>query len=180
VTLADRPGAPTSPAPRASPPANSPGVDGRRLEQEAFFHRHYPELAGWAAGLLRDRDAATDVASEAFVRLLPAWNRATDRRAFLYATAANLVRDRWRRESTRRRYLPFLQQQAADAAPEHDMTVRDLVDRLPERTKIPILLHYYADLTADDIAVQLGRPAGTVRRHLAEGRAALRTALESS
>ena len=155
------------------------GVD-RELEQEAFLRRHYPPLAGWAAALLADRDGGMEVASEAFVRLLPAWGRAEDPRAFLYTTAANLVRDRWRREGTRRRGLAFLRQAVQITVPAHDGSVRDLVERLPERTRVPVLLHYYADLSTDDIARQLGRPAGTIRRLLAEGRASLRDAMEDS
>jgi RNA polymerase sigma-70 factor (ECF subfamily) len=163
---------------RPTAPSPAPPQGGR--EQEAFFQRHYADLAGWAAALMRDRDAGVEIASEAFVKLLPAWDRANDRRAFLYTTAANLIRDRWRRESTRRRFLPFVQQQAPLVTQEHDGSLRDLVNRLPNRTRVPILLHYYADLSADDIADQIGRPAGTVRRLLAEGRAALRAAMEET
>ena len=152
----------------------------REREQEAFFRRHYPALAGWTASLTGDRGAGEEIAAEAFVRLLGAWNRADDPRAFLYTAAANLVRDRWRRDGTRRRAMPFLRQSVPAAEPAHDGSVRDLVDRLPDRTRVPVLLHYYADLSAEDIARHLGRPPATVRRQLSEGRAALRRALEDS
>jgi RNA polymerase sigma-70 factor (ECF subfamily) len=108
------------------------------------------------------------------------WRRAENPRALLYTTAANLVRDRWRREQTRRRSLPLLRQRASVVVPAHDGSIRDLVDRLPERTRVPVLLHYYADLSVHDIASELGRPEGTVRRLLAEGRAALRQALSEA
>jgi RNA polymerase sigma-70 factor (ECF subfamily) len=101
-------------------------------------------------------------------------------RALLYTTAANLIRDRWRREQTRRRALPFLRQRASVVAPAHDGSIRDLVDRLPERTRVPVLLHYYADVSVHDIARELGRPEGTVRRLLTEGRDALRQALSEA
>jgi RNA polymerase sigma-70 factor (ECF subfamily) len=147
-------------------------------EQEAFFMQQYPRLAGWAAALLGEEEAGRDVASEAFARLLPRWERVDDRAGFLYAVAANLARDRWRRAATHRRFLPFLVHAAVPEQPGPDTTVRDLVDRLPDRTRVPVLLHYYADMPADTIAAHLGKPPSTVRRLLAEGRAALRQALE--
>jgi RNA polymerase sigma-70 factor (ECF subfamily) len=151
-----------------------------QAEQEAFFRAHFPAVAGWSAALLGDAEAGRDVAGEAFVRLLSRWGRVDEPRAFLYVTAANLVRDRWRRDATRRRGLALLRHSSPASAPAHDGSLRDLVDRLPERTRVPVLLHYYADLSAEDIARQLGRPPGTVRRLLAEGRSALRQALEDS
>jgi len=149
-------------------------------EQEAFFRAHFPALAGWAAALVGDAEAGRDVASEAFVRLLARWDRVSERRAFLYVTAANLVRDRWRRDGSRRRALSLLRQSTPASEPAHDDSLRDVVERLPARTRVPLLLHYYADLSAEDIARQLDRPPGTVRRLLAEGRDALRQALEAS
>ena len=149
-------------------------------EQETFFRGHFPPLAGWCAALVGDADAGRDIAAEAFARLLPRWSRVSERRAFLYTTAANLVRDRWRRESSRTRAVGFLRQSTPTSVDAHDGSLRDLVDRLPERTRVPVLLHYYADLSADDIARELGRPPGTVRRLLTEGRTALRSALEDS
>jgi RNA polymerase sigma-70 factor (ECF subfamily) len=152
----------------------------RDAEQEAFFRAHYPSLAGWAAGLVGDADAGRDLASEAFVRLLGRWPKVAEPRAFLYVTTANLVRDRWRRTGSRRRAMDLLHTTAATSVDAHDSSLRDLIDRLPERTRVPVLLHYYADISAEDIASTLGRPAGTVRRLLAEGRAALRAALEEA
>lgn len=152
----------------------------RDAEQEAFFRAHYPPLAGWAAGLVGDPEVGRDLASEAFVRLLTRWTKVTEPRGFLYATTVNLVRDRWRRGGSHRRAMGLLDAAAATSVDAHDGSLRDLIDRLPERTRVPVLLHYYADMSAEDIADALGRPAGTVRRLLAEGRAALRLALEES
>lgn len=148
--------------------------------QEACFRAHYPALAGWAGALTGDRDVGLEVASDAFVRLLGAWPRVQDPRAFLYTAAANLVRDRWRRDQSRRRAWPFIQQSSRASAPATDPSLRDLVDRLPPRTRVPVLLHYCADLSAEDIARQLGQSAPTVRRLLAEARDLLRVALEES
>jgi RNA polymerase sigma-70 factor (ECF subfamily) len=63
---------------------------------------------------------------------------------FLFVTAANLVRDHWRRLERGRRAIrrstreEFVQQQP-DAA---DPSVRLLVQSLPERLRDPVLLYY--------------------------------------
>ena len=59
-----------------------------------------------------------------------------------------------------------------------DPWLRDLVDRLPEKLRQPVLLHYYADLPIETVAILLDRPAGTVRRQLHEARTAMATDLQ--
>lgn len=146
-------------------------------EQEAFFRREFPALAGWAGALVGDADVGRDIASDAFVRLLPRWAKVEDRRGYLYVTAANAVRDRWRRKVTRTRNAHLLTAPASqtDAADAH--AVRDAVQRLPSRLRVPVLLYFYADMSTADIARHLNKPAGTVRRWLAEAHQALALAL---
>lgn len=149
----------------------------REQEQEALFLREFPRLAGWCGALLGDRDAGLDVAADAFTRLLPRWAKVTDHRGYLYVTAANTIRDRWRRSATRARSAHLLVQ--AEAAPDIAAAhaVRDAVSRLPARLRVPVLLYFYADMTTGDIAKHLDRPPGTVRRWLAEAHKALALAL---
>jgi RNA polymerase sigma-70 factor (ECF subfamily) len=54
------------------------------------------------------------------------------------------------------------------------------VRTLPERLRDVVLLHYFADLTVEDVATAVNRPAGSVKRQLSEARAALATALATS
>lgn len=52
--------------------------------------------------------------------------------------------------------------------------------RLPDPARVPVLLHYYADMTAEDIARHLNRPPGSVRRQLTQARQSLRTQMEDA
>ena len=52
--------------------------------------------------------------------------------------------------------------------------------RLPERMRVPVLLHYYADLSIAEVASALHRPEGTVKRMLYDARARLLNMIESS
>ena len=85
--------------------AGAPGAAAAALTRDeaarVLWNQHYGPLAGWCAALVGDRDAAHDIASEAFTRLLSRWLTVHDPKGYLYVTATNLVRDRWRRRAAR-------------------------------------------------------------------------------
>ena len=63
---------------------------------------------------------------------------------------------------------------------ERDASVRSAVARLDEPYREVVALRFFADLSLDEIAVQTGRPLGTVKTHLHRGLLRLRTAVEGS
>lgn len=140
-----------------------------------LFRAHYGQLAGWTARLVGDREVAHEVAAEAFTRLLSRWTTVQDPKPWLYMTATNLVRDRWRRQEREARALSKVA--AVGAQPAPDTSVRDLVERLPDRLRAPVLLHYYADLPVREVARVLKRPEGTIKRALYDARAHLHEAM---
>jgi RNA polymerase sigma-70 factor, ECF subfamily len=148
------------------------GEAARRARAAELFDEYYAPLAGWAAAALGNESAGHDVASEAFTRMYARLLSVRTPRAFLYTVAANLVRDHWRRETRERGVTTALTAQAY-YRPGPDRSTRDIVDRLPERLRLPVLLHYYADLPVAEIAKVLGKPPGTVKRTLSDARAAL-------
>lgn len=143
-----------------------------------LWNLHYAPLAGWCAALVGDRDAAHDIASEAFARLLSRWVTVHDPKGYLYVTATNLVRDRWRREQRERKLYERLEQTTPASTPAVDPWLRDLVERLPDRMRAPVLLHYYADMSIAEVAGALHRPEGTIKRILFDARARLHGMLE--
>jgi RNA polymerase sigma-70 factor (ECF subfamily) len=143
-----------------------------------LWNQHYAPLAGWCASLVGDRDAAHDIASEAFARLLSKWFTVHDPKGYLYVTASNLVRDRWRREQRDRKLQARLEETTAVSTPACDPWMRDLVERLPERLRTPVLLHYWADMSVAEIAAALRKPEGTVKRMLHDARHRLHGWLE--
>ena len=160
------------------------GADDAASAREAaalvLWNEHYATLAGWCASLVGDRDAAHDIASEAFTRLLSKWITVHDPKGYLYVTASNLVRDRWRREQRDRKLQARLEETTPVSTPASDPWLRDLVERLPERLRTPVLLHYYADMSVAEVAAALRKPEGTVKRMLFDARARLAGWLEAA
>lgn len=159
---------------------SAPGRDAVRQVYDAHFGR----LVGWTVRLVGDPDLAHDFATEAFVRLLRSNGSVAEPRAWLYAVTANLVRDHWR--SRGRESAAFARHGVSDSGdggghdPTTRLTVREAVEALPDRFRLVVLLHYYADLPVATVARQLGKSEGAVKRDLFEARHRMATLLEDA
>ena len=157
------------------------GEPDREPTPRELFEVFYPRLAGWAAKLVGDREVAHEIATEAFTRLLPRWKTVHDPRAWLYMTAGNLARDHWRKQGRERAAYQRMGT-PDDAVPPVDValrvTVRDLVEALPDRLRLPVLLHYYADLPVAQVAALMQVAEGTVKRALFDARAIMARQLQ--
>ncbi|TDU05500.1 RNA polymerase sigma-70 factor (ECF subfamily) [Streptomyces sp. 846.5] len=145
-----------------------------------LFAALYPALAGWCRRLTDDDGTAHEIAAEAFTRLWARWTNVEEPRGFLYVTAANLVRDHWRRLERERRALRRVTAEAVvngQSGEGADPSVRLLVQSLPLRLRTPVLLYYYADLPIREVAVLTGRKEGTVKADLHAARELLRSRL---
>ncbi len=78
-----------------------------RVDFDATFDAHYPDLVRYCQRLTGDRDVAEDVAQESLVRLFDRGveGAAHGIRAWLFKTATHLVRDRYRVGRNRKRLL---------------------------------------------------------------------------
>ncbi|MFI8233200.1 RNA polymerase sigma factor [Streptomyces sp. NPDC085900] len=154
----------------------------REKAASELFAALYPRLAGWVRRLVDDDETAHEIASEAFTRLWARWTTVAEPNGFLYVTAANIVRDHWRKLERERRAVRRAKTEAVVAPhPEQtDPSVRLLVQSLPERLRVPILLHYYADMPIREVAALTGRREGTVKADLHAARELLRAHLRRS
>ena len=81
----------------------SRAIAGDRMSQaefELFYLRTSPKLHGYLCRLSQDSATADEVLQEAFIRMINSPATLADdlsRKAYLYKTATNILRDRWRR-----------------------------------------------------------------------------------
>jgi len=142
-------------------------------EFKVFFAAEFPRLAGYCLRLLGDEQLARDTAQEALVRVWSRWVGVRDPHAYVYLVATNLVRNEWRDRSRRAEALKRVAETRPDAYLDNDGGVRDAVERLPDRLRVAVLLHYFADLPVAEVARLIHRPVGSVKQRLHEARSRL-------
>jgi RNA polymerase sigma-70 factor, ECF subfamily len=133
----------------------------------------YRDLAfAYAFARLRDRDEAEDVAQEAFVRAFLGLDRlrgSASWEAWIMRIVRNLCHDALRRQRVRR--SEPLDEEYLDTGPspemlaiaqEHRRELSAAVAALPEKYRIPLMMHYASGRTYREIAVALELPQSTV------------------
>ena len=154
---------------------------GDALTFEEFFEREKGELYGALCLITRNRHEAEEITQDTFVRLLERWDRVgilEDPRGYLYRTAMNAVRSRYRRALlAAKRTVGVTQRDDAIAAVDaRDVAVRALAELSP-RQRAAVVLIDLLGYTSDEAARMLGIRPSTVRMHASRGHAALKVAM---
>lgn len=154
--------------------------------QPPTFHSLYEgnanDIFRFARFLTRSDDAAADITSETFLR---AWAgrdtiRATTARAYLFAIARNLCRDRAR--SARQWPEAPMPDRAVGPAAEARVELRRTLDAaatLPDAYREPLLLAA-SGVSFDEIGAILGISANTVKIRVHRARLKLAAAVETA
>jgi RNA polymerase sigma-70 factor (ECF subfamily) len=142
-----------------------------------FYHASYRRLAAQVYAYVGSAAEAEDAVQEAYLRAWRRWSvvsRYDDPVAWVRRVAWNLATSHLRRLATAARVLR--RQRPADPvaalSPNHVALVAAL-RTLPPRQRQAIVLHYIADMSVADVAVELGTPRNTVLSWLSRGRARL-------
>lgn len=165
---------------------------------EHLVRAHQDRVFSIALRLTGDPADAEEVAQDAFVRAYRAFAgydesriRGIQLRPWLATIAVNLARNVGRRARSRPATgaLPETAVPADDprSRPEAVVARREsaarwagLVLELPERYRVPIVLHHVDDLSYPEMAEVLGRPEGTLKAQVHRGLAMLRAALAAA
>jgi RNA polymerase sigma-70 factor (ECF subfamily) len=149
----------------------------------AFCESLSGRLVGSLTLFCGDRGAAEELAQDAFVRALERWDEVAVMaapEAWVYRTAFNLARSRYRRRSAEQRggqRLAAASRTIADLPDTADaVMLRGLVAALPERQRAAIVARFYAGLSVDEAAEALDCAPGTVRALTHQAMTKLRSA----
>ena len=145
----------------------------------AVFRRHAKTVYRLCYTYLGNAADAEDAVQTVFAKLLckpRRFNDAEHEKAWLIVCAQNHCRDMLR--SASRRCAAELPDDVPDdrTAADGDETL-EAVLALPPKYKTCVYLYYYEGYRTADIALITGTPASTVRSHLSEARALLKTML---
>jgi RNA polymerase sigma factor (sigma-70 family) len=149
---------------------------------EAFYEAENRTLFRRLWLITGNRSEAEEIMQDAFVRLLERWDRIDqlkDPTAYLYRTAMNVFRRRYRRSALAFRKT-FAPETARDEFAEAD--ARDLVRRalstLSPRQRAALVLTELEGMSSKEAGDALGIAPSTVRALATQGRTAFRTLME--
>jgi RNA polymerase sigma-70 factor (ECF subfamily) len=150
------------------------------MEFEDLYRQHAQAVYRFAVSVTRQREAAEDLTSEAFLALhrqlatidqsqLPGW---------LLTVVRNRARDWWRHRVVEERYaalnVPAIVEPAGRTLPL-EQWILDSADLKPVH-RTCLMLRYVYDMTRVEIAAQLGLTETQVKGHLQYGLSLLRKA----
>lgn len=160
----------------------APNLDAEQTTFADFFDREKLGLYTAMCLVTHDAHEAEEIAQDSFVRVLEKWDRVAamaDPRGYLYRTAMNVFRSRYRRAATATK-------RALRSAPAHDaiaevdsrdVTVRALATLSP-RQRAAVVLTDLLGFPSEEAASMLGIRASTVRMHLSRAHAALEGSMQ--
>jgi RNA polymerase sigma-70 factor (ECF subfamily) len=151
---------------------------------EELIRRLQRRVYGFAYQHLRDRDEAHDLTQEIFVKFYRNLARYDPDRPFepwFWKLAANTS------INYRRKRVPQPAEAPADETAgedkqtrQHDPVLVDALAQLDPSYRLPILLHYYADLSLEQVSQSLNLSIPTIKSRLHRARAQLRNSLAES
>ena len=154
-----------------------------RNEFVALVDRHSDSVYKFCRSLTFSKEDADDLFQETFLRAFEQLSKISvsdNPQGFLFSTSLYIWKS-WKRKYARRKRL-------APAAPlddtvacgvtmgdrfmvqEETRLVRALVEALPEKLKIPMILYYTIEMSIPDIAFTMKLPVGTVKSRLFKAR----------
>ena len=157
---------------------------------EVLFRAHEDATYSLVMHFVRDRDLASDLTQDAFVRAWEKLPRLREPAAFtgwLRALTVNIVRDHFRRAHDTEPLDETFEVADDGAGPdeqaggsEQAQAVRAAILALPEHQRTPIVMYHLEGRPVEEVAAALGIPKNTVISRLSRGRAALRRRLGGS
>jgi RNA polymerase sigma-70 factor (ECF subfamily) len=147
---------------------------------EELIRRMQRRVYGFAYQHLRDSDEAHDLAQEIFVKLYRNLDRFDVDRPFepwFWKLAANTSINYRRKRVPLPAEASEEQADEASALPRHDPALVQALSQLDPSYRLPVLLHYYADLSLEQVAHSLNSSVPAIKSRLHRARAQLRNSL---
>lgn len=147
---------------------------------EGLVQRYYDNIYSYCFHHVGDRQAAEDLCQETFCSMLEHLEeyRHYDRFGnYLYVIAGNKCRDFYKKK--RPLYCEAIPEgEGSMSAADEEISMRELVHRLPKELEEVVILRFYQDLRYQDIARILGVSSSLVKYRVKRAVALLKEACE--
>lgn len=155
---------------------------GVELNFEVFFHDQSGSLFRRLCLITGDRAEAEEIMQDAFLKLWERWEQVSsmdDPTAYLYRTALNLFRSRYRRAALAlRRSVGLAPSVDEFERSDTQSAVTQALESLAPRQRAALVLTELLGFSSEDAGELLGVQPGTVRTLASQGRTALRRTME--
>jgi RNA polymerase sigma-70 factor (ECF subfamily) len=172
---------------------NDPAVSAQAIRSEAiaedapafedFFREQTSTLYARLCLLTGNRAEAEELAQDAFLKVWERWDSVSDMDepvGYLYATAVNLFRKRYRRTVLAVRKMLTVELRRDEFAMAEDRSaVAHAMKELTPRQRAALVLTELIGFSSEEAGRMLGVSAGTVRSLASHGRAAMKRYLEA-
>jgi RNA polymerase sigma-70 factor (sigma-E family) len=147
---------------------------------QEFVETRYGDLVRIAYLLTGSAHEAEDLVQAALLRAMRGWSRVDDPMAYVRRAMINQHISLWRRHRARELLTSIVPDRhvrdAADRVADRQ-ALYDAMRTLSARTRVVIVLRYWADLPEAEVAEYLGCSVGTVKSRASRGLARLREVL---
>jgi RNA polymerase sigma-70 factor (ECF subfamily) len=145
---------------------------------ECLYQAHQRRLTAYLARLVRDHTVAEDLCQETFLKALRGWagrRSAATTTAWLYRIATNTAYDYLRRRRAAGAPLRYSDRLLnLTPAPERQLDAAELVrqtlERMPSRYRLPLIMHVCQGYNLDEIAAALDCSYDAVKMRLFRAR----------
>lgn len=150
---------------------------------EEFYEAHHQRLFVALCLTTGNRQEAEEIMHDAFLRIFERWDRASglaDLQGYLYRTAMNVFRNRYRRAALAMKKVVHLAPTTDDlaAVEARDEVVRLLRNLIPQQ-RAAVLLTALLDYSSEEAGRVLGMKASTVRVLASRARAEMKKDTEA-
>ncbi len=168
----------------------------KQEELENYIYTYGKDLYSFCCHVTRSRQEADDLYQDTFLKMYEMGEKVvirTNPKSFLMSVALNLYRNHKRKLSVRQRIIgvSVAVDEAADSvadeergtenlvvAKEECLLVREMVRKLPDKYRIPILLYYMEELSIAEIAALLQMSENTAKTRMRRAKKILKERLE--
>ena len=173
----------SDPAISAHTKAGEAVLPDRAAAFEDFFRGQTQDLYAHLCLITGNRAEAEELAQDAFLKVWERWDRVADMErpvGYLYRTAMNLFRKRYRRVVIALRQAVSLEVRDEFATAEDRSLVGTALAQLAPRQRAALVLTELIGFSSEEAGPMLGVSPGTVRSLASHGRAAMKQHLEDN
>ncbi len=131
---------------------------------EALFRSEYEPMYRLAYTIVRSDAAAEEIVQDAFLAVADRWGSVENQGGYLRVSVVNGARSRLRTRGSHEQAERRIAAEARTAVSSGDVPyLLDVVDALPERQRLAVMLTYYAQLNSTEVGDVMDCPPGSVR-----------------